>query len=34
MQCSSAPLYAWFNDTASTAVNKIQSGNLKVGFQY
>ena len=26
--------YAWFADTASTAVNKIQSGNLKVGFQY
>ena len=26
--------YAWFTDTASTAVNKIQSGNLKVGFQY
>ena len=26
--------FAWFTDTASTAVNKIQSGNLKVGFQY
>ena len=26
--------FAWFTDTASTAVNKIVSGNLKVGFQY
>ena len=26
--------FAWFTDTASTAVNKIQAGNLKVGFQY
>ena len=26
--------FAWFTDTASTAVNKIGSGNLKVGFQY
>ena len=24
--------YAWFTDTASTAVNKIQSGSLKVGI--
>ena len=29
-----ATTFAWFTDTASTAVNKIQSGNLKVGFQY
>ena len=26
--------FAWFTDTASTGVNKIVSGNLKVGFQY
>ena len=26
--------FAWFTDTASTAVNKIVAGNLKVGFQY
>ena len=26
--------FAWFTDTASTAVNKIVSGNLKVGLQY
>ena len=26
--------YAWFTDTASTAVNKIVSGTLKVGLQY
>ena len=26
--------FAWFTDTASTGVNKIQSGNLKVGFEY
>ena len=26
--------FAWFTDTASTGVNKIQAGNLKVGFQY
>ncbi len=25
--------FAWFTDTASTAVNKIQSGTLKVGLQ-
>ena len=24
--------FAWFTDTASTAVNKIQSGSLKVGI--
>ena len=24
--------YAWFTDTASTAVNRIQSGSLKVGI--
>ena len=26
--------FAWFTDTASTGVNKIQAGNLKVGLQY
>ena len=26
--------FAWFTDTASTAVNKIQSGNLDVELQY
>lgn len=26
--------FAWFTDTASTAVNKIQSGNLDVGLMY
>ena len=26
--------YAWFTDTASTAVNKIQSGNLDVKLEY
>lgn len=26
--------FAWFTDTASTGVNKIVAGNLKVGFQY
>ena len=26
--------FAWFTDTASTGVNKIQSGKLKVGLQY
>ena len=26
--------FAWFTDTASTGVNKIVSGTLKVGFQY
>lgn len=26
--------FAWFTDTASTAVNKIQAGNLKVGMEY
>ena len=26
--------YAWFTDTASTAVNKIQSGNLDVQLEY
>ena len=26
--------FAWFTDTASTAVNKIQAGNLKVDFEY
>ena len=26
--------FAWFTDTASTGVNKIQSGTLKVGLQY
>ena len=26
--------FAWFTDTASTGVNKIQSGNLKVGLEY
>ena len=26
--------FAWFTDTASTGINKIVSGNLKVGFQY
>lgn len=26
--------YAWFTDTASTAVNKIQSGNLDIELQY
>ena len=26
--------FAWFTDTATTAVNKIQAGTLKVGLQY
>ena len=26
--------FAWFTDTASTGVNKITAGNLKVGLQY
>lgn len=26
--------FAWFTDSASTAVNRIQAGNLKVGFEY
>ena len=26
--------FAWFTDTASTGVNKIQSGTLKVGLEY
>lgn len=26
--------FAWFTDSVSTGVNKIQSGNLKVGLQY
>ncbi len=26
--------FAWFTDTATTGVNKIVSGNLKVGFEY
>ena len=26
--------FAWFTDTASTGVNKIQAGNLQVGLQY
>ena len=26
--------FAWFTDTASTGVNKIQAGNLDVGLQY
>ena len=26
--------FAWFTDTASTGVNKIQSGKLKVGLKY
>lgn len=26
--------FAWFTDTASTGVNKIVSGNLKVGLEY
>ena len=26
--------FAWFTDSASTGVNKIQSGNLKVGLEY
>ena len=26
--------FAWFTDTASTGVNKIQAGNLKVGMEY
>ena len=26
--------FAWFTDTASTGVNKIQAGNLKVDFEY
>ena len=26
--------FAWFTDSASTGVNKIVAGNLKVGFQY
>ena len=25
--------FAWFTDTASTAVNKIQAGNLKVDLE-
>ena len=26
--------FAWFTDTASTGVNKIQSGKLDVGLEY
>lgn len=26
--------WAWFTDTATSGVNKIVAGNLKVGFQY
>ena len=26
--------FAWFTDTASTAVNKIQTGNLDIGVEY
>ena len=26
--------FAWFTDTASTAVNKIQAGNLKMEVTY
>ena len=26
--------FAWFTDTVSTGVNKIQAGNLKVGLEY
>ena len=26
--------FAWFTDTASTAVNKIQAGNLDIGVEY
>lgn len=26
--------FAWFTDTASTGVNKIQAGNLKIAVQY
>ena len=26
--------FAWFTDTATTGVNKIVSGNLKVGLEY
>ena len=26
--------FAWFTDTASTAVNKIQAGNLDVELEY
>ena len=26
--------FAWFTDTASTAVNKIQAGNLDVKLEY
>ena len=26
--------FAWFTDTASTGVNKIQAGNLKIGLYY
>ena len=26
--------FAWFTDTASTAVNKIQAGNLKLKVEY
>lgn len=26
--------FAWFTDTASTGVNKIQAGNLDVGLEY
>ena len=26
--------FAWFTDTASTGVNKIQAGNLKIGLSY
>ncbi|UKI20576.1 MAG: SipW-dependent-type signal peptide-containing protein [Oscillospiraceae bacterium] len=26
--------FAWFTDTASTAVNKIQAGNLNVELEY
>ena len=25
--------FAWFTDTASTAVNKIQAGNLNIGLE-
>ena len=32
LQCSSEP-HSWFTDTASTAVNKIQAGNLKIELQ-
>ena len=26
--------FAWFTDSVSTGVNKIQAGNLKVGLEY